>query len=138
MGIDLPKRVTRAVAMRVLREVDEQMKNFSAEDIVRLPEATDPAVPLAMRTLVGSTNLSIRLGRWWTVLISAKIAQLTLDRGMTPSTTTGLFAPGMRLELESREYLEQTCRWAEAALPLPNATRTTCAHRSIPHCTMPS
>ena len=118
VGIALPERVTRTAAMRALREVDERMKGLSTEDIVRLPEATDPVVSLATRMLLVASNASPLLGRWWNVLVAAKRVQLTLERGMTPSSPTGLFAPAMRLELESRKYLEQTCRWAEAALPL--------------------
>lgn len=115
-GIILPKRVTRADAMRLLEVVDERMKNLSIDEIIHLPEAKDPSIAPITRMLVVSTNLGHRYGRWWEVLMSAKIAQLTLDHGMTPSGPIGLFAPSWRRELGSGVYLEQTCRWAETVL----------------------
>lgn len=116
LGITLRRHPSDDVLRAAYSDVVDARAGRSVEELVSLPLATSPHAEAAM-SLLATLLASVFLDDGLSFLHAAKMAELSLQQGMTPSSTHGFAWFGVFIAHHYGEYAEG-CEYAQLAMIL--------------------
>lgn len=114
-GIDVPSRINRRMVLRKYQIVKDLISNLTTEELLSLPDLSDPLLRQAQRML---TMLSNWADDNLKIFLYLHSAELSICNGVGPASWLGMFALIYLMDVRRREDLEEAVELGRVGLKI--------------------